>query len=268
MKIFVTGAAGMLASAMIPRLRAKGFDVAAADRNSSEGVYAVDVTDLDGVLDTITRNQPDWIFHLAAETDVDYCEQDPDHAFRVNTIGTENVALACRQAGARMLYISTSAVFPGDKPGPYTEFDEPKPANTYGMSKLKGEEAVRSLLNEYFIVRAGWMIGGWEIDKKFVFKIVQQIKEGNTELKAVSDKFGSPTFTADFAANAVDLFETGRYGLYHLTNRGTGSRYDIARKIVEFMGVQDQVSVTAIDSSEFPLPAPRADSEMLDNYHL
>src|SRR5208337_23521 len=101
----------------------------------------------------------------------------------------------------------------------YIEFDIPRPANVYGHSKLQGEIIVTNLLSEYFIVRAGWMVGGWEIDKKFVYKIVQQLKGGEGALKVVSDKFGSPTFTKDFARNIVALVKTDRYGLYHMTNK-------------------------------------------------
>jgi dTDP-4-dehydrorhamnose reductase len=183
-------------------------------------------------------------------------------------LGTENIALACQKYNVKLVYISTAAVFAGDKQEPYTEFDQPRPANLYGESKLQGEYIVRNLLSEYFIVRAGWMVGGWEIDKKFVYKIVQQLKEGKTELKAVSDKFGTPAFTKDFARNLVALVSTGRYGLYHLANQGTCSRYDIAVKIVEFMGLSGKVRVSAVSSDAFPLPAPRGRSEMIRNYRL
>ena len=205
---------------------------------------------------------------MAAETDVDRCEREPDHAFKVNTIGTENIVLACQKYGVKLVYISTAAVFFGDQEDPYTEFDMPKPVNVYAQSKLQGEIIVRNLLSEYFIVRAGWMVGGWEIDKKFVYKIVQQLKEGKTELRVVSDKFGSPTFTKDFAKNLMALVKTDRYGLYHMTNNGSGSRYDIAVKIVQLMGLKNKVIVSAIDSAQVPLPAPRACFEMLRNYKL
>jgi dTDP-4-dehydrorhamnose reductase len=112
------------------------------------------------------------------------------------------------------------------------------------------------------------MVGGWEIDKKFVYKIAAQLKEGKTELRVVSDKIGSPTFTKDYAKNLMSIVTTGRYGLYHLTNQGTCSRYEIALKIVEFMGLKGKVTVTPINSAQFPLSAPRADSEMMQNYKL
>ena len=112
------------------------------------------------------------------------------------------------------------------------------------------------------------MVGGWDIDKKFVYKIVQQIKEGKQELNVVADKFGSPTFTKDFANNLMNVVNTGRYGLYHMTNKGTCSRFDVAVKIVEFMNCKKTVKVNPINSAQFPLPAPRANSEMMRNYKL
>ncbi len=269
MKILLTGAAGMLAAEVIKELKQKKHEILAFDVNQRQpDIAKLDITHYTDVLKTIEQVKPDYVFHLAAETDVDRCERDPDHAFRVNTIGTENISLACQKLQIKLLYISTAGVFLGDKQTPYTEFDIPNPANVYGVSKLQGEIIVHRLLSEYFIVRAGWMVGGWEIDKKFVYKIVQQLKAGQKELKVVNDKFGSPTFTRDFARNLVPLVESNRFGLYHMTNQGSGSRFDIASKIVEFMGLKGQVKINPISSAEFPLSAPRARSEMMRNYKL
>jgi dTDP-4-dehydrorhamnose reductase len=269
MKILLTGASGMLAAEITPQLIRQKHQVIETDakpRNPS--IQTLDITAQHDVVNMITAQRPDFVFHLAAETNVDLCEQNPDHAFRVNTLGTENIALACQKEDVPLLYISTAGVFPGDKKEPYTEFDDPKPVNVYGVSKFEGEKIVQRLLSRYFIIRAGWMVGGWEIDKKFVFKIIQQLKEGKTELKAVADKFGSPTFTKDFAANLMNIVETDRYGIYHLANKGTASRFDIAVKIVEFMGLAGGVKVSPVGSDQFPLPAPRANSEMMRNYRL
>jgi dTDP-4-dehydrorhamnose reductase len=269
MKILLTGAAGMLAAEVGPELKRQGFEVYGFDLNERlPDIQKLDITDFNQVLQAAQAVKPDYVFHLAAETDVDRSEREPDHAFKVNTVGTENIALVCQRLKIKMLYISTAGVFFGDKSEPYNEFDIPNPANVYGVSKLQGEIVVQRLLNEYFIVRAGWMVGGWEIDKKFVYKIVQQIREGKTELRVVSDKFGSPTFTKDFAKNLVALVKTGRFGLYHMTNQGSGSRYDIALKIVEFIGLKGKVNVLPINSAQFPLSAPRVRSEMMRNYKL
>jgi len=269
MEILVTGAAGMLGTDVVAELIKKGHKVFQTDINQRlPEIKKLDVTDLNEVLSTVEKVNPDYIFHLAAETDVDLCERDPKHAFKVNASGTENIARACQKYKINLLYISTAGVFYGDKKNPYTELDEPRPKNIYGVSKLRGEEAVKKMLSKYFIIRAGWMVGGWEIDKKFVYKIVKQLKEGKKELRVVADKFGSATFTSDFAKNLINVINTKKFGLYHMTNKGTASRYDIAVKIVEHMGLKDKVKVNPITSDQFPLPAPRADSEMIQNYKL
>ena len=215
----------------------------------------------------IEKTQPQMVMHLAAETDVDRCEIEPDHAFLTNTVGTQNVALVCQRKNIELVYISTIGVFYGDKFEPYTEFDNPNPINIYGQSKLEGEKIVQRLLQKYYIVRAGWMVGGGpRKDKKFIGKIIRQTKDAKV-LKAVSDKIGSPTYTYDFSKSLGDLIETGFYGLYHCTNKGYASRYTVAKKIVELIGRPD-ITVEPVSSAYFPLPAARARSEMSRNYKL
>jgi len=269
MKILLTGAAGMLAAEVIPVLTRDGHEIVKTDKNLRlPDIEALDVTDETAVTSCVEKIMPDYVFHFAAETDVDLCEKDPDHAFRANTLGTENVVKACKINGVKLVYISTGAVFDGKKDSPYWESDEPDPVNVYGESKLRGETAVKEALSEYFIIRAGWMVGGWELDKKFVYKIVEQLKSGKKQLMAVSDKFGTPSFTRDFAACIMPLVNSGKYGLYHMVNNGTCTRYDMALKIVEYMSLLGEVTVRAVDSSKFPLPAPRARSEMLENHKM
>lgn len=268
MKILVTGSDGMLGSALCPTLLNRGYNVIATDLSpSNEGTKSLDVRNFDRVKDMVEKIKPDIVMHLAAETDVDKCEVEPDHAFLTNTIGTQNVALVCQKLNIEMVYISTLGVFYGDKPEPYTEFDEPNPINVYGRSKLEGEKIVQNLLNKFYIIRAGWMVGGGpKKDKKFIGKIIKQINE-TSKLKAVNDKIGSPTYTYDFSKCLADLIQTGYYGLYHCTNKGVGSRFDVAKKIVEFMAKTD-VTVEPVSSAYFPLPAARARSEMSRNYKL
>ena len=269
MKILVTGAAGMLAAEVIPVFLRNGYKIIGTDINRRlPDIEALDVTDAGAVSQKVKSTQPDYVFHLAAETNVDLCEKEPEHAFRVNAFGTKNIVEACKKYRLKLLYISTGGVFGGKKDTPYTELDKLDPVNVYGKSKLEGEVAVRDLLKEYFIVRAGWMVGGWELDKKFVYKIVNQLKDGKKTLTVVNDKFGSPTFTKDFAANLANLIDSQKYGLYHMANKGTCSRYEMSLKIVEFMGLEKKVKVNPVDSSKYPLPAPRARSEMMENRML
>lgn len=268
MRILVTGAEGMLGSVLCPILIERGYEVHMTDVNTSDvGMKYLDVRYYDQMKEIIENIKPDLVMHLAAETDVDKCELEADHAFLTNTIGTQNVALICQERDIIMVYISTLGVFYGDKPEPYTEFDEPNPINVYGRSKFEGEKIVRNLLNKYYIVRAGWMIGGGPgRDKKFVAKIIKQMDKTN-ELNVVTDKIGSPSYTVDFSRCLADLIETGYYGLYHCTNKGRVSRFEVAQKIVEYLGRSD-VTINPVHSAFFPLPAARARSEMSRNYKL
>jgi dTDP-4-dehydrorhamnose reductase len=269
MEILVTGAAGMLAAEVVPELKSNGHAVIETDINLRlPSITKLDFTDINAVEDIIKQSKPDFIFHIAALTDVDLCEKEPDLAYKVNLLGTENIALMCYKYNLPILYISTGGVFNGQKPSAYTEFDQPDPVNKYADSKLRGEIVIQNLLTKYFILRAGWMIGGGDIDKKFVYKIVQQLKDGKTELNVVNDKFGSPCFTFDFAKQILPIIETGRYGIYHCANGGFVSRFEIAQKIVELMNLNERVKINPINSAQFPLPAPRSRSEAIANYKL
>jgi len=176
------------------------------------------------------------------------------------------VANACRSLGARLVYLSTAAVFDGQKPTPYIETDLPNPANLYGRTKLAGEYAVRRLGRGYQIIRAGWMVGGYERDKKFVGKILHLLEE-RRELSVVTDKIGSLTFTSDLSDGICALLETSHLGLFHMANHGVCSRYEVACKLVEYLGRED-VTVRPVTSDAFPLPAPRGRSEAIANRRL
>ncbi|MBI4667947.1 MAG: dTDP-4-dehydrorhamnose reductase [Elusimicrobia bacterium] len=269
MRILVTGAGGMLGTDLCRQLREKGHEITATDvLAGKDGILRLDVACFEDVQNIVAQYKPEAVFHLAAETDVDLCEQKPDYAYQANAFGTENIALVCRQLNLMLVYISTAGVFDGEKSEPYIEFDEPRPVNVYGRTKLAGEKAVQQFVERYFIFRAGWMIGGWVIDKKFVRKIIQQILQGNRIIRAVNDKFGCPTFTADFAKNLTEVVLAGRFGLYHLCGQGSCSRYEVACKIVDLMRCNDRVMVEPVSSSIFPLPAIRPRSEIMRNYKL
>jgi dTDP-4-dehydrorhamnose reductase len=273
MKVLITGAAGMLGSAVFPAFVRAGHDVRATDLaprpEAGLPMTTLDVRDLAVVRAEIESFEPDLVAHLAAETDLETCERDPDHAYLTNTIGTQHVAAITGRQGATLVYISTAGVFDGEKTtGPYTEFDEPRPINVYGASKFQGERIAASLNPRSYVVRAGWMVGGGERDHKFVAKVLEQIANGATVIHAVDDKLGTPTYTEDFAVNLLRLIEEPRYGLYHMTCRGDGSRLEVAREIVAWLG--RDVEVVPVSSSHFATTyfAPRPRSEMMRNYML
>lgn len=250
--------------------------------NGMVGSYAPSVfgdwellsTDLDtmdirdrAALDRAFREfRPELVLHLAAATDVDRCQKEADWAYSLNAVGTQNVALACRKAEALLIYVSTGAVFPGDRHTPYTEFDPVRPSNTYAAAKLAGEELVRGLWSRHLIVRGGWIFGGGAKDHKFVGKLAQLIVSGKTPLKAVNDKFGTPTYAKDLLKGIRRLVEADCLGLFHMANEGSATRYDVAVEIQKVLG-DSRITVEPVSSDLFPLPAPRA-SEALRNYKL
>ena len=262
-RMLVTGCAGMVGS-YVPEVF-MDYELVLTDR--IEGFAHLDVRESPAVRKAVADARPDIVLHLAAATDVDLCEQDPDGAFHTNAIGTQNVVLACQEFDLPLVYISTAGVFWGDKPEPYIEFDVPRPANIYGQSKLAGEQIVSSLLRRYYIVRAGWMIGGGKKDKKFVGKIARLILQGQNPLRVVNDKLGSPTYGKDLLSGIRTLLTTDYFGLYHMVNRGCCSRYDVAVTIRDLLQ-RPKVEITPVSSAYFPLPAPRARSEAMRNLKL
>jgi len=221
----------------------------------------LDVTDLAAVMAAVKKHKPNVIIHLAALTDLDLGEKNPTLAYNVNSIGTYNMALAARAVKAKLVYISSTGVFDGIKKGPYTEADVPNPQNYYGHSKYVGELIIESMLTDYIIGRCCWMFGGGPAqDKKFIAKIIAQLKNpATTEIKALSDVKGSPTYGKDLVAALKKLIEKDARGIFHLTNEGVCSRYDVAAVIVKTL--RPEVEVTAVDSAYFNLPAKRVTNE-------
>jgi dTDP-4-dehydrorhamnose reductase len=261
--VLVTGAAGMVGS-YVPEVFEQ-FDLKLTDIQA--GYEQLDVRNPKAVMQMVSKIKPHVVLHLAAVTDVDLCEKEPDQAYHTNAIGVQNIAVACQETGSLLVYISTGGVFPGDKQAPYTEFDLPGARNVYGDSKWQGEKIVSDLLDRFLVCRTGWMFGGGKKDKKFVGKITKLIHEGKNPLRAVDDKFGSPTYAKDLLRGIRQLLESPCYGLYHLANNGFASRYDMAKTIRDILGMQ-HVTIEPVSSAYFPLPAPRAPSEKLRNYKL
>ena len=270
-RILITGASGMLGSTLASVLHSKDIEFVATDIDlSPPGTELLDVRDFAAVDETVTEHKPSLVIHLAAETNVERCEAEPSHAYRTNTIGTQNVAVSCNRHGVPLVYVSTAGVFNGTKAEPYNEFDQPDPINIYGKSKYQGELIVRALVARSFIARAGWMIGGKERDKKFVGKIVKQLGEGRRRIYAVTDKLGTPTYTYDFCQILLKLLDTSYWGTYHLACKGSGTRFDVAAHIIKTLGLDDRVELIGTNSDHFKLeyPAPRPASESMVNQML
>lgn len=246
-KTLVTGTSGMVGSYVDFGIKTERSDL--------------DITNLDQVINVYKKFKPRIILHLAAETDVDKCERDPIHAFTINSIGTYNLAIAAKQAKAKFVYISTASVFSGESLGPYTVNDTPSPQGHYSRSKYLGEKLVTSMLDDYLIIRPGWMFGGGPAkDHKFVGKIIGLLDK--KEIKAVNDKFGSPTYAKDLIQVIKKLLFEQKKGIFHVANKGMGSRFDVAAHIVRVL--KPSVKVTAVDSSYFNLDAKRVNSEAIE----
>jgi dTDP-4-dehydrorhamnose reductase len=270
MKILITGCGGMLGSAMYERLPTFGHDVLATDLVADETwLQPLDVRDAAAVERSVDEFRPDAVFHLAAITDLEWSEMHPEATAETNAHATASIARLCAARGLPMVYISTAGIFDGEKLEPYDEGDKPEPIMVYGRTKLDGEHAVRAEHTRHYIVRAGWMFGGDHKDHKFVSKIAAQLRAGASEINAVDDKWGTVTYTQDFAANLNALIDSGRYGTYHMVCEGGCTRYDVACEIVAALGKPD-VSVNRVSSDHFQAEyfAPRPRSEMMVNRSL
>lgn len=266
--IYITGANGMVGSTLVKYLN--DIDYGNIDEIITYGKNELDITNFDNIKD-IPLEESDIIINLAAETDVDRCELDIDHAYLTNTIGTQNVALACKRANCEMLHLSTVGVFDGNRPpdNPYTEFDIPNPINIYGWTKLWSEEIIKELISKHYIIRPGWMIGGGRAkDKKFVGRTIRQIETGD-EIKTVEDEYGSPTYAYDLSRNIMEIIKRKMYGTYHCCTKGYVSRYKLALKIAEILNRPEYMEkIIPVKSGYFVHPAKRPRSESCRNYKL
>jgi len=228
MRIGITGSAGQLGQALQAIL--SGEDLLLLDLPEH------DITDYEHTRRVITGFQPQMVVHAAAFTNVDRCELEPETAYRVNALGTQNVALACQRCDAAMVYISTDYVFDGAKSEPYWEWDVPNPQSIYARSKLAGECYTQALLLKFYIVRTAWLYS--RTGKNFV-KGVLRLADERDQLHYVTDEVGSPTYAPDLAEAVSKLIVHPLYGVYHFTNTGVCSRYEWAKAALELAGRPD-----------------------------
>jgi len=245
-KVFVTGASGQLGRDVCRELEKR--EIPFRGVSSRE----LDIRDREAVLAAVRDYAPDAVIHCAAWTAVDAAEDEPEACFAVNAGGTAHVAAACAEIGAKLLYLSTDYVFPGDGERFYEPCDPTGPLSVYGRSKLAGEQAVREALDRHFIVRISWVFGAG--GKNFV-KTMLRLTETRTELGVVSDQIGSPTYTADLAPLLCDMIETEKYGTYHATNEGVCSWADFAEEIFRQTG--KKIYVNHLTTEQYPAKAPR-----------
>lgn len=223
----------------------------------------LDITNLKEVLDFICKFKPDIIVNCAAYTNVDKCESDMDMAFKVNSLGPRNLAMAAEKVGAKLLHVSTDYVFNGQGNIPFKEYDLPQPVSVYGKTKLLGEQYVRENCSRYFIVRTAWVYGYY--GKNFVYTIMKAGKEKG-HLDVVEDQRGNPTNAEDLAHHILKILLTEEYGIYNCTGTGECSWYDFAREIINLSKIN--CTVSPITSDNLGRAAKRPAFSSLDNMML
>lgn len=223
----------------------------------------LDVTNLKSILKYIKLLKANTIIHLAAETDVDFCQQNPDIAYKVNAQGAKNVSLAAKIMNCLLVYLSTATVFSGKGSKPFKVDDIPNPVNVYAKSKLEGEILIRRIAPKYLIVRTGWVFGGFERDKRFVSLIANQIWSGAKKVFAVDDSFGCPTYGKDLASAILKLIDDEYTGIVHVVNKGYTSRFELASKIAK--NLNPSILVEVAKPNMFPsFSAPRPKFQVIE----
>ena len=246
MKLFVTGAAGMLGHRVVAQARELGHDAVGSD------IDDLDLTDADAVRRRLAAEAPDAVVNCAAYTDVDAAETAEELATQINGAAAGNVARACERAGAHLVHVSTDYVFAGDATRPYTESDAPAPRTAYGRSKLAGERAVAASGAAHAICRTAWLygVGG----KNFVDTMLA-LGEARDEVSVVADQRGCPTWTGHLAPALVEVAERRAAGIHHLCGSGECTWYELAVEVFHQAGVDCRVVPTTTE--QFPRPAPR-----------
>ena len=246
MKVLVTGYNGQLGWDVVQELNRRGVE------NRGVDVQDFDLTDGPAVKACVQEYHPDVIVHCAAYTAVDKAESEPEACAAVNGDGTMNIVRAALSVGAKLVYISTDYVFSGEGDTPWTEDAPYNPQNVYGLSKVQGEIAVRSLMKRYFLIRTSWVYGLH--GRNFVRTILRLSRE-RTEIRVVDDQIGAPTFSEDLAKLICDMISTEKYGIYHAANEGEMSWARFARMILSEQGIWCRVE--PVPTSEYPTPARR-----------
>ena len=255
MKVLVTGAGGMLGQDLCPLLEDEGYDVIETRSKT------MDITAKEKVLEVFAEQAPDLVIHCAAYTNVDGAEEDFETALLINEKGTENVAIATEKADIPIVYISTDYVFDGTADKPYKPDDKPNPVDNYGLSKLKGEEAVKKHCKKHYIIRTSWLYG--HHGKNFVETMIALGKK-MPEVRVVDDQVGCPTWSVALSEAIIKLLEDeADFGTYHVCGSGKTSWYGFTKEIFKLAGIK--TPVIPVTTAEFPRPAKRPAYSVMEN---
>jgi dTDP-4-dehydrorhamnose reductase len=252
-KILVTGARGQLGREAVQAFTAQGHDVTGIGRE------ALDLTGTGDVAGTIAAYQADWIINCAAYTQVDRAEEEAEQAFAVNRDAARAVAQGAKQGHSRLLHVSTDFIFSGKQATPYREDDKADPLSVYGQSKWEGEQAIIAVLPQALIMRTAWVYG---VHGNNFVKTMLRLMAEKEEVRVVDDQIGTPTWTGDIVSAMHALMDNDAEGIYHFTNEGVASWYDLACEILSLapaLGypVQEAVRVTPVPGSQWPCAAQR-----------
>ncbi len=269
-KIYIAGCGGMLGEAFYQNYR-EDYKLKCTDIDLNDTWLSyLDFRDLDAYRKDVYDFKPDYLFHLGAYTDLEFCERNVDDTYATNTLSVENAVYIANEIEIPLLYISTAGIFDGKKTL-YDDWDIPNPLGHYARSKYAGELYVKEYSPLHLICRAGWMMGGGPgKDKKFIQKIMHQIKNGATELNIVTDKLGTPTYTHDFANNVKQLLEAELWGLYNMVCEGATGRLEVAQELISLLGLSEKIIINEVSSDFFKKEyfAERPECERLINKKL
>ncbi len=266
----MAGSGGMLGEAFFKQFRTE-YELKCTDKDVNEDWLSfLDFRNFEEYKKDVVAFKPDYLFHLGAYTDLEYCEKNADDTYFTNTIAVENAVHIANELNIPILYISTAGIFDGNK-NLYDDWDLPNPLGVYARSKFMGERFVVENAKRFLVCRAGWMMGaGPKKDKKFIQKLMKQLKEGRKELFIVDDKDGTPTYTLDFAKNVKALVEKEYWGLYNMVCGGQTSRLEVANELLSLLNLKDEIKINVVNSDYFKdiYFAERPPCERLQNRKL
>lgn len=269
-KIYIAWCGGMLWEAFYEQFK-NDYELKCTDKDVNDSWLSfLDFRDFEAYKKDVNDFKPDYLFHLWALTDLEYCEKNSDDAYMSNTLSVENACYIANELNIPLLYICTAWIFDW-KEEIYDDRSKPNPLWMYARSKYQGEVFVQQNVEKHLICRAWWMMWWWEKkDKKFISKIIKQIKAWKKELFIVNDKTGTPTYTHDFAKNVKLLLEKEYRGLYNMVCEGLTDRLEVTKELISLLWLQNDIKISEVDSTFFAKEyfAPRPDCERLVNTKL
>lgn len=269
-RIYIAGCGGMLGEGF-HKVFGESYELKCTDIDvNEEWLSYLDFRDRVAYDNDVSQFNPDFLFHLGAHTSLEWCEKNISDTYATNTLAVENAVYIANKLNIPLLYISTAGIFDGRKDF-YDDWDMPNPLGAYARSKYMGERFVCENANQFLVCRAGWMMGGGpKKDKKFINKLMHQLKKGNKTLWVVNDKDGTPTYTHDFARTVMELLENRLWGLYNMVCEGETSRLEVASHLLKILNLESEIEIIPVNSEYFSKEyfAERPRSERLLNTKL